>query len=52
MLQQVYARLRWLNDWDEVDLERELAKAQARQEDLSARAWTLDISFLRSYGVR
>lgn len=51
-LPQVYAKLRWLNDWDEARLEQELAKVQVRQEELSQRNWTLDISFLKQYGVR
>ena len=51
-LQQVYERLQWLNDWSAADLERELAKVAARQEALSARRWTLDLSFLKTYGVR
>lgn len=51
-LQQVLARLQWLNDWDDVQLRQGLAAVEARQEALSARTWTLDLSFLRSYGVR
>lgn len=51
-LQQVYDRLMWLNDWAPADLDRELAKVAARQEALSARNWTLDLSFLKTYGVR
>lgn len=42
----------WLNDWDEKTLARELAKVEARQEELSKRTWSLDLSFLRTYGVR
>ena len=51
-LPQVLDRLKWLNDWDEATLKRELAKVEKRQEELSKRTWTLDLSFLRSYGVR
>jgi hypothetical protein len=51
-LQAVYNRLMWLNDWDERQLERELDRVMARQEELSKRNWTLDVSFLHSYGVR
>lgn len=51
-LPQVLDRLMWLNDWDEPTLARELAKVEQRQEELSKRAWTLDLSFLRTYGVR
>ncbi len=51
-LPQVLERLMWLNDWDEPTLARELAKVEARQEELSQRTWTLDLSFLRTYGVR
>jgi len=51
-LPAVLNRLKWLNDWDDATLERELAKVEARQEQLSQRQWTLDLSFLRTYGVR
>lgn len=51
-LQQVYARLRWLNDWDDAQLAAGLADVERRQAILSAREWTLDLSFLRTYGVR
>lgn len=51
-LPQVLDRLMWLNDWDKPTLTAELAKVEARQEELSKRAWTLDLSFLRTYGVR
>lgn len=51
-LPQVLTRLKWLNDWTDEVLELELAKVQARQEELSRRTWTLDLSFLRTYGVR
>lgn len=52
MLPAVHQRLMWLNDWTREDLERGLAAMQARQEELSKRQWTLDVSFLRMYGVR
>lgn len=52
MLPAVHDRLMWLNDWDHATLMRELAKVAARQEVLSQRTWTLDLSFLRTYGVR
>jgi hypothetical protein len=52
MLPQVLQRLKWLNDWTEPQLRSELVKVQIRQEVLSARTWTLDLSFLRAYGVR
>lgn len=52
MLNAVHDRLMWLNDWSRADLDRELAKVQARQEQLSKQDWTLDLSFLRTYGVR
>lgn len=51
-LPQVLERLKWLNDWDDATLKRELAKVEQRQEELSKRTWTLDLSFLRTYGVR
>lgn len=51
-LPQVLDRLMWLNDWDEATLARELEKVETRQEELSQRTWTLDLSFLKSYGVR
>ena len=51
-LPQVLDRLMWLNDWDEATLTQELAKVEARQEELSQRTWTLDLAFLRTYGVR
>jgi len=51
-LPQVLARLKWLNDWSDAQLEKELFKAQKKQEALSARTWTLDLSFLKRYGVR
>lgn len=52
LLPQVLDRLMWLNDWDERMLKYELAQVEARQEELSQRTWTLDLSFLRTYGVR
>ena len=52
LLPQVLDRLMWLNDWDERTLKYELAQVEARQEELSQRTWTLDLSFLRNYGVR
>lgn len=52
MLPQVLSRLKWLNDWDEDTLQLELAKVQARQEQLSQRSWKLDLTFLQTYGVR
>lgn len=52
MLDAVYSRLCWLNDWGPGQLRSELEKVQARQEKLSQRTWTLDLSFLRKYGVR
>lgn len=52
LLTQVLDRLMWLNDWDECTLKRELSQVEARQEELSQRTWTLDLSFLRTYGVR
>ena len=51
-LPQVLNRLMWLNDWDDRSLETELEKVQARQVALSKYTWTLDLSFLRKYGVR
>lgn len=51
-LPQVYERLRWLNDWTEAELEAALRETQAKVDRLSKIAWTLDLSFLRSYGVR
>lgn len=51
-LRQVLDRLKWLNDWDDTQLQRGLADVEARQRVLSARTWQLDLSFLRSYGVR
>jgi len=51
-LDQVYERLQWLNDWDAKVLTTELEKVEKRQIELSKRAWTLDLSFLRTYGVR
>lgn len=51
-LPHVLARLMWLNDWDERSMAVELEKVQARQEKLSEREWKLDLSFLRTYGVR
>lgn len=52
VLDQVLARLKWLNDWNDADLERELTEVQRRQELLSEQDWELDLSFLRNYGVR
>lgn len=52
MTHAVHERLMWLNDWDAKELEQQLAKTQTRQEELSARTWALDLSFLRTYGVR
>ncbi|CAB5514280.1 hypothetical protein LMG26857_03339 [Achromobacter anxifer] len=49
---QVVDRLKWLNDWNDAELELELRKMADRQERLSQRKWTLDLSFLHSYGVR
>lgn len=51
-LPQVLERLMWLNDWDEATLARELVKVEQRQEELSTRTWTLNLDFLRTYGVR
>jgi hypothetical protein len=51
-LPQVLERLMWLNDWDEDTLALELVKVKRRQEELSQKTWTLDLSFLRTYGVR
>lgn len=51
-LAQVLERLKWLNDWSEAQLDQELRALTRRQEKLSERTWTLDLSFLRSYGVR
>lgn len=51
-LPQVLDRLKWLNDWDDRMLGEELAKVEARQQLLSQREWSLDLSFLRTYGVR
>lgn len=51
-LPQVLARLKWLNAWDEDQLQQGLADVENRQQQLSTRAWTLDLSFLASYGVR
>lgn len=51
-LAQVYERLCWLNDWTRDELNTALRDVQARQEKLSLREWSLDISFLRTYGVR
>lgn len=51
-LQQVYGRLKWLNDWDDDTLFKQLAQVHTRQEELSKRTWTLDLSFLKTYGVR
>lgn len=52
LLPQVLERLKWLNDWDDATLKRELARVERRQEELSLRKWTLDLSFLKTYGVR
>lgn len=49
---QVIERLKWLNDWDDVTMEKELRTVAERQERLSQREWTLDLSFLHRYGVR
>lgn len=49
---QVIERLKWLNDWDDATMEVELRKVAVRQERLSKRTWTLDLSFLQRYGVR
>lgn len=51
-LQQVLARLKWLNDWDDRQLQDGLAEVERRQRALSTREWKLDLSFLRTYGVR
>ncbi|WP_144267173.1 hypothetical protein [Comamonas thiooxydans] len=51
-LKAVYARLRWLNDWTEEQLDLQLKEVQARQAALSLRTWELDLSFLQAYGVR
>lgn len=51
-LQQVYGRLKWLNDWDDDTLFKQLAQVHTRQEELSKRTWQLDLSFLKTYGVR
>ena len=52
VLDQVYARLMWLNDWSVAELESAVDKAQKQQEMLSQREWQLDTSFLLRYGVR
>lgn len=52
VLPQVISRLRWLNDWSEEDVAREIKVAKDLSERLSTRKWTLDLSFLRDYGVR
>lgn len=52
VLPSVLNRLKWLNDWDDAKLKDELAKVAERQEELSRRTWSLDLSFLRTYGVR
>ncbi|MEX3984172.1 hypothetical protein AB4Y45_35035 [Paraburkholderia sp. EG287A] len=52
VLPAVLNRLKWLNDWDDVKLKDELARVAERQEELSQRTWTLDLSFLKTYGVR
>lgn len=52
VLDSVYNRLMWLNDWSKSDLKRELDKVMARQEELSMRTWTLDLTYLKTYGVR
>lgn len=51
-LADVLERLKWLNDWDERQLQAGLADVERRQKQLSARSWALDLSFLRTYGVR
>jgi hypothetical protein len=48
----VVARLLWLNDWDEDALAQAIDQVAARQERLSGVDWTLDLEFLRAYGVR
>ena len=52
VLDQVYARLQWLNDWSVSELEAAVDKAQKQQEILSQREWKIDTSFLLRYGVR
>lgn len=52
LLDKVYAKLRWLNDWTDADLEAALYAAETRHKKLSSREWTLDLSFLFNYGVR
>lgn len=51
-LPAVLARLKWLNDWDDAQLKSGLADVETRQQSLSARSWKLDLTFLRTYGVR
>ena len=52
VLDQVHARLRWLNDWDQTDLDKAVAKAKEQQEKYSKIEWELDTSFLLRFGVR
>lgn len=51
-LNEVLMHLKWLNDWNDDQLQRGLADVEARQRALSSRTWKLDLSFLRTYGVR
>lgn len=52
ILPQVIERIKWLNDWDDAQLKTALDAVAERQTRLSQRQWTLDLSFLRTYGVR
>lgn len=52
MVDQVRHRLCWLNRWTSVDMDAAMAAALEQQEKLSQRTWELDLSFLRTYGVR
>lgn len=51
-LPQVLAKLKWLNEWNDAQLKTELKKVEDRQVQLSMKEWSLDLSFLHSYGVR
>ena len=50
--EQVAARVRWLNNWTNKELEAALLVAKERQARYSLKQWTLDTSFLLRYGVR
>lgn len=52
ILPQVRDRIKWLNDWDDQILAKSLDDVAKRQDQLSRIKWTLDLSFLRTYGVR